>query len=112
MLVTFCPLTIWAIYREFSRNRLKLSADTMHRACELKDRIYKKTRTLHFSEITLTARVILKEEEMTSLVGKRQFGRHFRSKIVSRQWGDNFCRETSRCLAGPCGKGSSEELFR
>ena len=26
------------------------------------------------------------------------------SKIVSRQWGDNFCRETSRCLAGPSGR--------
>ena len=25
------------------------------------------------------------------------------SKIVSRQWGDNFCPETSRCLAGPSG---------
>ena len=25
------------------------------------------------------------------------------SKIVSRQWGDNFCREASRCLAGPSG---------
>ena len=28
------------------------------------------------------------------------------SKIVSRQWGDNFCPETSRCLAGPSGKQS------
>ena len=26
------------------------------------------------------------------------------SKIASRQWGDNFCRETSICLAGPSGK--------
>ena len=25
------------------------------------------------------------------------------SKIVSKHWGDNFCRETSRCLAGPSG---------
>ena len=25
------------------------------------------------------------------------------SKIASRQWGDNFCRETSICLAGPSG---------
>ena len=25
------------------------------------------------------------------------------SKIVSRQWGDSFRRETSRCLAGPSG---------
>ena len=32
------------------RNRLKLSADKMYRACELKDQTYKKTRTLHFSE--------------------------------------------------------------
>ena len=55
---------------------------------------------------------ILKEEKCPSLVGERQFGRYFRrqlgegnceSKIVSRQWGDDFCRETSRCLAGPSG---------
>ena len=26
------------------------------------------------------------------------------SKIASRQWGDNFCRETSICLAGPSGR--------
>ena len=26
------------------------------------------------------------------------------SKVVARQWGVNFCRETSRCLAGPSGK--------
>ena len=25
------------------------------------------------------------------------------SKIIPRQWGDNFCRETSRCVAGPSG---------
>ena len=25
------------------------------------------------------------------------------SKVVVRQWGVNFCRETSRCLAGPSG---------
>ena len=25
------------------------------------------------------------------------------SQIVSRQWGGNFCRGTSRCLAGPSG---------
>ena len=36
---------------EFSRNPLKLSADNMYRACELKDQTCKKTRTLHFSEI-------------------------------------------------------------
>ena len=28
------------------------------------------------------------------------------SKIASRQWGDNFCRETSICLAGPSGLGT------
>ena len=27
------------------------------------------------------------------------------SKIASRQWGVNFCRETSICLAGPSGQG-------
>ena len=53
MLWTFCPPTIWANSLEFSRNRLKLSADKMHRACELKDQTYKKTRTLHFSESKL-----------------------------------------------------------
>ena len=46
----FCPPTIWANSLEFSSNRLKLSADKMYRACELKDQTYKKTRTLHFSE--------------------------------------------------------------
>ena len=25
------------------------------------------------------------------------------SKIAARQWGVNFCREASRCLAGPSG---------
>ena len=50
MLCTFCPPTIWANSLEFSRNHLKLSADKMYRACELKDQTYKKTRTLHFSE--------------------------------------------------------------
>ena len=48
----------------------------------------------------------------TSLVGERQFGRHLgdnlgegnrESKIVSRQWGDDFCCETARCLARPSG---------
>ena len=28
------------------------------------------------------------------------------SKIASRQWGDNFCRETSICLTGPSGCGT------
>ena len=49
---------------------------------------------------------------MPSLVGERQFGGilgdnlgegNCESKIVARQWGVNFCRETSRCLAGPSG---------
>ena len=31
------------------------------------------------------------------------------SKIVSRQWGDNFCRGTSRCLAGPSGRKRGTE---
>ena len=41
---------MWANSLEFSRNRLKLSADKMYRACELKDQTYKKTRTLHFPD--------------------------------------------------------------
>ena len=53
--------------------------------------------------------------KMPSLVGERQCGRHLKrelrdfnceSKIVSRQWGVKFCRETSRCLAGPSGECS------
>ena len=28
------------------------------------------------------------------------------SKIAARQWGVNFCREASRCLAGPSGSGA------
>ena len=41
---------MWANSLEFSRNRPKLSADNMYRACELKDQTYEKTRTLHFSD--------------------------------------------------------------
>ena len=33
------------------------------------------------------------------------------SKIASRQWGDNFCRETSICLAGPSGFWRSSTGF-
>ena len=51
MLWTFCPPTIWVNSLEFSRNCPKLSADKLYRACELKDQTYKKTRTLHFSEL-------------------------------------------------------------
>ena len=29
------------------------------------------------------------------------------SKIAARQWGVNFCREASRCLAGPSGLAAS-----
>ena len=52
-----------------------------------------------------------KKKKETSLVGERQFGRHCKrqlgegnceSKITARQWGVNFLREASRCLAGPC----------
>ena len=50
MLWVFCRAAIWANSLEFSRNRLKLSAEKMYRAYELKDQTYKKTRTLHFSE--------------------------------------------------------------
>ena len=31
------------------------------------------------------------------------------SKTVSRQWGDDFCRETSICLAGPSGQSVDPE---
>ena len=31
------------------------------------------------------------------------------SKIASRQWGDNFCRETSICLAGLSGNATTRE---
>ena len=56
--------------------------------------------------------LILKEDKKPSLVGERQLGGilgdnlgegNCESKIASRQWEDNFCRETSICLAGPCG---------
>ena len=33
-------------------------------------------------------------------------------KIVSRQRGDNFCRETSRCLAGPSGLANFRKIAR
>ena len=35
---------------------------------------------------------------------------HCESKIVSRQWGDNFCRETSKCLAGLSWVGWGSEV--
>ena len=70
--------------------------------------------SLNCLAVTLTAGVILKEEKMPSLVGvlwaRDSFGGilgdnlgevNCESKIVARQWGVNFCRETSRCLAGP-----------
>ena len=55
---------------------------------------------------------------MSSIVGERQFGRHFkrqfRKKIAARQCGVNFCREASRCLARPSGHpnrhGASKRL--
>ena len=49
---------------------------------------------------------------MPSLAGQRLLGRHFGDNLgegncesinVSRRWGDNFRRETSRYLAGPSG---------
>ena len=59
--------------------------------------------SLNCLAVALTAGVILKEEKKSSLVGERQFGRHLRrqfgrgqlrvEKIISRRWGDNFCRE-------------------
>ena len=51
MLWTFVRWRFGANSLEFSRNRLKLSADKMYRACELKDQTYKKTRTLHFPDL-------------------------------------------------------------
>ena len=54
---------------------------------------------------------------MPSPVGERQLGGilgddlgegNCESKIVSRQWRDNFCPETSRCLAGPLWEGVAE----
>ena len=60
--------------------------------------------------MTLTAGVNSEEGKKPSLVwGRDSLGGilgdnlgegNCESKIVSRQWGDNFCRETSRCLAG------------
>ena len=53
-----------------------------------------------------------KKTKRPLLWGERQFGRHLRdnlgggnceSKLAARQWGDNFCLEASRCLAGPSG---------
>ena len=44
--------------------------------------------------ITLTAGVILKEEEMPSRVGERQFGRHFRRQYGRGQLRVKNCLET------------------
>ena len=40
----------------------------------------------------------------TLVVARLSSSYNCESKTVSRQWGDNFCRETSRSLAGPSGK--------
>ena len=54
---------------------------------------------------------------MSSTVGRGNLGGILRdnlgegkcdSKIAARQWGVNFCREASRCLAGPSGESCSE----
>ena len=61
---------------------------------------------------SLTAGAILKDEKKPSLVGERQLGGISRDNLgegncepknAARQWGVNFCREASRCLAGPSG---------
>ena len=62
-------------------------------------------KSLSCLAITLTAGVILKEEESPLLWARDSLGGIFgdnlsegncESKIVSRWWGDNFCRETSK----------------
>ena len=67
---------------------------------------------LNCRAITLTAGALLKEEKKPSLVGERHLEAISRdnlgegnceSKFAARQWGVNFCREASRCLAGPSG---------
>ena len=69
---------------------------------------------LNCRAITLTTGAILKEEKMSSIVGERQFGRHFkrqfgwgqlRVKNCRETVGSQFCREASRCLAGRSGLG-------
>ena len=66
--------------------------------------------SLNCLAITLTAGVILKEEKVLYCGGRGNLGGILRdnlgegtceSKIAARQWGVNFCREASRCLAGP-----------
>ena len=47
MLCTFCPLTILGDFLRIPEKSPKSSANRMHRACESKDQILKKIRTLH-----------------------------------------------------------------
>ena len=49
MLYAFCPRTIRATSVGFCRNRPESSPDKMYRACEQKDQIFKKIRTLHLN---------------------------------------------------------------
>ena len=69
--------------------------------------------------ITLTTGAILKEENKMSsfLWGRGNLGGNLRdnlgegnweSKIAAIQWGVNFCREASRCLAGPSEKNATK----
>ena len=47
MVCTFCPPTILGDFYRIPEKSPKSSADKMHRACESKDQILKKMRTLH-----------------------------------------------------------------
>ena len=77
--------------------------------------------SLNCLAITLTWGVILEEEKMPLLLARDSLGGilgdnlgegNCESKIVSRQWGVNSCRETSRCLAGPSGLSKVHFVLR
>ena len=63
MFCAFCPQTIWATSVGFCRNRPESSPDKMYRACEPKDQILKKIRTLQ------SPWIVAQEFELEPLTG-------------------------------------------
>ena len=113
--------TVWGFSRISRISRISKFSRISRKSTFLKRPLFQKTP---FSEpeqflplscraITFSTGTILKEEKCPLLWGRGNLGGILRdnlgegnweSKIAARQWGVNFCREASRCLARPSGK--------